>query len=206
MCWCLFFRDTQRDCVLWWLMGYTSCTKLLLDPVRKSWWREPMLLSLILTLVSNTGFVELIMKMDGCFASSGLTAISLFRDVSFRDVFQLHSGRSVHRAWRATIIRWPSVWCRQSVHHPGGRWCFPNRAGQCECFSVCLIKKIQLIRDNCYQAEKLSMLWLKDHIHHSGFSDTAAAFCKIANILHWVEGDVCCYCQITTLTAKHIWF
>lgn len=59
----------------------------------------------------------------------GLTDISLLRHISFRDVFQLHCGRSVHWPRRASIICWPSIRCCQSIHHPGGRWCFPNRAG-----------------------------------------------------------------------------
>lgn len=48
----LFFRPMQRGCALWWPMVCTSCTKLWLDPVRKSWWREPTLHSSTLTLVS----------------------------------------------------------------------------------------------------------------------------------------------------------
>lgn len=50
-----FPRSMLRGCVLWWLMACTSCTKLSLGPVRRSWWREPMPLCWILTSVSNTG-------------------------------------------------------------------------------------------------------------------------------------------------------
>lgn len=54
----LFFscRDLQRDCVLWSPMACTSCTKLWPDPVRRSWWRGPTLLSWISTLVRTRMF------------------------------------------------------------------------------------------------------------------------------------------------------
>jgi len=63
----LFFRDMQRDCAPWWLMGCTSWTKLLMVPIRKSWWREPMPLCWILTSVSTTGFVNWILNADWIF-------------------------------------------------------------------------------------------------------------------------------------------
>ena len=126
----LFFRAMQSSCVLWWLMGFTSCTKLSMDPARKSWWRGPTLLSWISTLVSTAWFEELIMGMAGWMLGLlRLTDMSLSRNLSLRDVLQLHRGRSVHRPRRASIIRRPSIRCRQSVHHPGGRRCFPDRAG-----------------------------------------------------------------------------
>lgn len=43
-----------RDSAPWWQTACTSCIKLLLVPVRKSWWREPMLRCWTSTSVSAT--------------------------------------------------------------------------------------------------------------------------------------------------------
>lgn len=163
----------QSVCVLWWLMGCTSCTKLLMDLVRKSWWREPTPLSWILTLVSNTGFVELIIKMDGCFSlprfnrCSSVSGTYPFVTSSNCTVGGVCTGLGVPPSYVGRVYGVVKAYTTRV-----GVGAFPTE--QDNVSKECLMKKIPLIRDK-------HPSWLKDQIHHRRWAATGWNKCVLVS-------------------------
>jgi len=115
--------------------------KLFMDLQRRFWWKGPMLLSLILTLVEIwiynicSFFSKCICVVVLCGSwresvTSTYILCWLSRHISFCDIIKLHCGRGMHWSRHPPAEHRRCVWCVKGLHYQGGNRSLPHRTTQ----------------------------------------------------------------------------
>ena len=77
-------------------------------------------------------FIIILFPSNVCPCVYSLIFVSLFRNLSFCDLFKLYGWRCLYRAGDAPSKCRRSIWGRESLHDSSWHWGLSYRAGQCK--------------------------------------------------------------------------